>query len=219
MFYNASINDLAVPVGAEVIQAGACGGMGSQENPYRLICPAGFEPQPDVEDGVEIVDPNGKWIQWKGGYFIVCPMGDANGDGRVTVADVMLAVNKVLGKPVSNFIMLASDMNKDGMITVADILLIEMCLSLQQHQQFVLDLVGHADAAKDEAAVPCCHLLGTKGGKHFLKLLGFFVGIVVTAASGKGVEFFVLKIFNGFYRCLHHAHLLATRVAAVTGVA
>ena len=122
MFYNASINDLAVPVGAEVIQAGACGGMGSQENPYRLICPAGFEPQPDVEDGVEIVDPNGKWIQWKGGYFIVCPMGDANGDGRVTVADVMLAVNKVLGKPVSNFIMLASDMNKDGMITVADIM-------------------------------------------------------------------------------------------------
>ena len=49
-------------------------------------------------------------------------MGDANSDSRVTVADVMLAVNKALGKPVANFNMLASDMNKDGNITVADIM-------------------------------------------------------------------------------------------------
>ena len=114
MFVGASINYLAVPTCAETLVDYACYDMGSQEYPWKLICPSGFTPVPqETGDG---------WIKWKGGYFCVCPMGDANSDGRVTVADVMLAVNKVLGKPVSNFNMLASDMNKDSIITVADIM-------------------------------------------------------------------------------------------------
>ena len=123
MFVGASINYLAVPTCAETLVDYACLDMGSQEYPWKLICPSGFTPVPqETGDG---------WIKWKGGYFCVCPMGDANSDGRVTVADVMLAVNKVLGKPVSNFNMLASDMNKDSIITVADIMQIVKTILVQ----------------------------------------------------------------------------------------
>ena len=123
MFANSSINHLTIPECAAVLSENACVNMNTETNPWELICPAGFTPVPqETGDG---------WIKWKGGYFYVCPMGDANSDGRVTVADVMLAVNKVLGKPVSNFNMLASDMNKDSIITVADIMQIVKTILVQ----------------------------------------------------------------------------------------
>ena len=46
--------------------------------------------------------------------------GDTNGDGEITVADVMLTVNYVLGKESSSFNSTNADVNGDGEITIAD---------------------------------------------------------------------------------------------------
>ena len=69
--------------------------------------------------------------QWKEFFFIngtsfdVEPKsGDANHDGVVDVADVMLTVNKAMGKAVANFHEEEADLNQDGEIDVADVMLI-----------------------------------------------------------------------------------------------
>ena len=49
-------------------------------------------------------------------------LGDANGDGKVTVADVMLTVNYVLKGNVDRFLFRNADVNLDNIITVADIM-------------------------------------------------------------------------------------------------
>ena len=46
--------------------------------------------------------------------------GDANGDGNVTISDVVAIVNKILGNPSENFKEAAADVNGDGEITIAD---------------------------------------------------------------------------------------------------
>ena len=50
--------------------------------------------------------------------------GDANGDGMVTVSDVVATANYILGKNPQPFIFEAADMNGDGEITVTDVVLI-----------------------------------------------------------------------------------------------
>lgn len=69
--------------------------------------------------------------QWKEFFFIngatfdeEPQSGDANHDGVVDVADVMLTVNKALGKNVVNFHVEEADINRDGEIDVADVMLI-----------------------------------------------------------------------------------------------
>ncbi len=49
-------------------------------------------------------------------------LGDANGDDHVTVADVMITVNRVLGKNPRAFIERNADINGDSRISVADIM-------------------------------------------------------------------------------------------------
>lgn len=51
-------------------------------------------------------------------------MGDANGDGRITGADAVLAMSNFLGKETPNIIMKAADMNYDGKISGIDVVLI-----------------------------------------------------------------------------------------------
>jgi hypothetical protein len=59
-------------------------------------------------------------------------MGDVNGDDMVTVADVMLVVNKVMQKPLPIFNVQTADVNNDGRITVADVMgIVKMVLSKQ----------------------------------------------------------------------------------------
>ena len=48
--------------------------------------------------------------------------GDANEDSHVTVADVMLTVNKVLGKTLTTFNERNADVNSDGKINVSDVM-------------------------------------------------------------------------------------------------
>ena len=48
--------------------------------------------------------------------------GDANGDGKVTVADVMMVVNHILGNSSSNINLKNADVNNDGGVNVTDVM-------------------------------------------------------------------------------------------------
>jgi hypothetical protein len=61
---------------------------------------------------------------WKGGYFkdeASGIMGDANGDGDVSVADVLITVDYVLGKNPSGFIFANANVNGDDNVTLTDV--------------------------------------------------------------------------------------------------
>ena len=49
-------------------------------------------------------------------------LGDANGDGMVTVSDVMVTVNKVMGSDSAVFIWQLADVNRDTLISVVDVM-------------------------------------------------------------------------------------------------
>ena len=48
-------------------------------------------------------------------------LGDANGDGKVNIADFTSIANHILGKQQATFVEKAADTNQDGIITVADL--------------------------------------------------------------------------------------------------
>ena len=47
--------------------------------------------------------------------------GDANGDNSITIADIVLTVNALLGKSSDKFILSAADIDSDGVITIGDV--------------------------------------------------------------------------------------------------
>lgn len=47
-------------------------------------------------------------------------LGDANGDGRVNVADVDVIISRVLGRAVSSFDETAANVNRDARVNIAD---------------------------------------------------------------------------------------------------
>ena len=52
-------------------------------------------------------------------------MGDANGDGQVTIADAVAVENVIHGSTPAGFNAAAADVNGDGQITIADAVGIE----------------------------------------------------------------------------------------------
>ena len=48
-------------------------------------------------------------------------VGDANGDGRVSIADVSTLAGFLLGKPSADFVEAAADANGDGRVSIADV--------------------------------------------------------------------------------------------------
>ena len=48
------------------------------------------------------------------------PLGDANGDGSITVADYIAIAHYIMGNTPANFNEQAADANGDGQINVAD---------------------------------------------------------------------------------------------------
>ena len=76
------------------------------------------------------VTPYTKGLYYDGKYYwhgTVQP-GDANGDGQVTISDVVAIVNFILGKPLPAGINpLSLDMNGDGEVTITDaVILVNM---------------------------------------------------------------------------------------------
>ena len=57
-------------------------------------------------------------------------LGDVNGDGEVTIADVTALVNILLGKDTAGYNLEAADVNSDGGRTIADVTaLVKMILT------------------------------------------------------------------------------------------
>ena len=110
-----ALTQLTVNASANELESKACQGIGTEDAPCKLVCPSGFTPDPVAERGSD-------WILWMGGYFSWFKKGDVNHDGKVTVADVMMTVNHVMGKTVSGFYASEADMNDDKGITVADVM-------------------------------------------------------------------------------------------------
>ena len=118
--YCSGLETLTVPATAgQWWNSNACEGVGTAENPCELIYPS------DMDIDMTGFEENG-YFMWKGGYFKAAAglLGDANGDGMVSVADVMLTVNKVMNKQLTVFIERNADVNNDGKITVADVMAI-----------------------------------------------------------------------------------------------
>lgn len=67
------------------------------------------------------------------------PMGDSNGDGKVTINDAVTTIDHILGRYIERFFWNPTDINKDGDITVADITGIV---------DIVLERKSHASAAR-----------------------------------------------------------------------
>ena len=111
------LQTLTVPAtAAKWWSSSACTGVGTTGNPCVLIYPS------DMDIDKTGYNENG-YFMWKGGYFKDAGLpGDANEDGHVTVADVMLSVNMVLGKTLTIFNETNADVNSDSKITVSDVM-------------------------------------------------------------------------------------------------
>ena len=117
------LQGLVIPSTAINLASAAFSGVGTADLPCTLIYPD------DMNIDKTGYEDNG-YFMWKGGYFTDILLGDANGDGTVSVADVMLTVNKVTNKPLSVFYERNADVNGDNKISVADVMgIVKMVLS------------------------------------------------------------------------------------------
>ena len=147
-----ALKTLIVPATAGNMPANACSGVGTQDAPCTLVYPAGFTPMKDEEgDG---------WYKWKGGYFKdrSFPMGDVNHDGAVTITDVTLTVDYVLGKHPSPFFIENGDVSGDELITITDVTSLVNIILTQN--------ASHAPATAREATFDRLWL--TTDGSHCL---------------------------------------------------
>ena len=148
-----SLQTLVIPIMAGRLDYLACSGVGTQAAPCTLVYPAGFTPETTATgDG---------WYQWKGGYF--CDeesllMGDVNHDGAVTITDVTLTVDYVLGKHPSPFYIENADVSPDDVITISDVTAI---VNILLHKD-----ASHAPATAREATMDRLWL--TANGGHCL---------------------------------------------------
>ena len=148
-----SLQTLVIPIMAGRLDYLACSGVGTQAAPCTLVYPAGFTPETTATgDG---------WYQWKGGYF--CDeesllMGDVNHDGAVTITDVTLTVDYVLGKHPSPFYIENADVSPDDVITISDVTAI---VNVVLHNN-----ASHAPATAREATMDRLWL--TANGGHCL---------------------------------------------------
>ena len=109
-----TVNDMA----NQSFDITACVGVGTDTNPCYLDYPEDMTLDKTSETDTYFV--------WKGGYFTDNDglPGDANGDGAISVADVMITVCNVRGMEMSSFKQKNADVNKDGQITITDVMLI-----------------------------------------------------------------------------------------------
>ena len=122
-----ALTSLSIPATANYLNASACSGVGTQAAPCTLVYPSGFTP--------EKTSTGSGWYMWKGGYFkdsASGKKGDANGDGDVSLLDVMLTVDYYLGKNPAGFILANAEMDGDNEISLADLLAIVDIILTQQ---------------------------------------------------------------------------------------
>ena len=113
-----ALTSLSIPATANYLNASACSGVGTQAAPCALIYPSGFTP--------EKTSTGSGWYMWKAGYFKDSGgiKGDADGDGGVSLIDIMMCVDYILGKNPNGFIFANADMDDNKDISLADIMAI-----------------------------------------------------------------------------------------------
>ena len=73
-------------------------------------------------------------------------MGDVSGDGKVSISDVMMMVDYVLGLPTDGFKAKHADFNGDHAITIADVMaVVDMILFEQNDEKQLLDGINTGD--------------------------------------------------------------------------
>ena len=116
MNYCSNLRTLTIPASANDLSDDACDGIGTPDNPCTLVYPEGM-----TLDRTDY----GDYFVWKNGYFKeAILMGDANGDGIVSVADVMMVVNYVLGFNPEGFHFNNANVVSDNNISVSDVMAI-----------------------------------------------------------------------------------------------
>ena len=111
-----AMRTLVIPSTANYLNGDACTNVGTKTNPCILVHPSGFTPQKDATGS--------GWFQWKGGYFranVSSAPGDANGQGEVTVSDVQIAMQYVLGKNPAGINLPNTEVTGDEEITTSDV--------------------------------------------------------------------------------------------------
>ena len=108
--------------------------------------------------------------------FISSLRGDVNGDNRVTVADVMMMVNHILGKPeIAGFLPFNADLNRDGVINITDVMI-------------VVQIILNGDTME-----PCLVLWQKDGSKIIFRLAEkpkiTYHGEIVTIETATTVEY------------------------------
>jgi len=76
----------------------------------------------DIDIGSDIVYARPDGLGGEPGYFTV--IGDVDGNGKVTIADVEAIANYIIGNPPADFNETLADVNHDGVINVADLVLL-----------------------------------------------------------------------------------------------
>ena len=89
----------------------------------KILSSSGVENNGIVGTGnkVAVYDPNGNLVK----TVDIVIFGDVNGDGKVTIKDIMLTNRNILKKiSLNGEYLKAADVNKDGKVTIKDIMLI-----------------------------------------------------------------------------------------------
>ena len=110
------LKKLTIPATASYLAPNACTGVGTESSPCTLVYPSGFTPEKE--------DSGDGWFKWKSGYFSSASggiLGDANGDGEVTVNDVQMVVEYVLGKNPSGIVLANCDVTGDNEVSINDV--------------------------------------------------------------------------------------------------
>jgi hypothetical protein len=111
-----ALKTLTIPSTANSLNANACTNVGTKTAPCTLVYPSGFTPEKE--------DSGDGWFKWKSGYFSSASggiLGDANGDGEVTVNDVQMVVEYVLGKNPSGIVLANCDVTGDNEVSINDV--------------------------------------------------------------------------------------------------
>ena len=117
LFNCSALQELTLPATGNRLPKTSCNQVGTAENPCVLNGTGGFTPE-----GAETHDD---YFIWRGGHFKTGSIdGDANGDDRVTIADVMMTVKASAGDYLNGFIEKNADVNHDNTINVTDVMLI-----------------------------------------------------------------------------------------------
>ncbi len=113
-----SLSTLKIPSTTNKIDNTSFNGVGTEENPCKLIAPENFD--------FGSTDTSGEWFKWKGGFFYIegnatAHAGDVNNDGSVDITDLMMVVENILGKASQDLDFGNADINKDDILDINDV--------------------------------------------------------------------------------------------------